>query len=371
MTAGKVMAFKTSGGPFTNLGGIPAADITTDTALNLTVTSITVPADFTDCMFSVLDTKEGDGKFTATVSSVPSNGGSSLTDIDVSLDGGSTWPLSLGAATAGTYLVQGTYKSAHNVKMRARNAVGPGNANPTSAPVTPKGIRIVGFITGAIASGSSANTKSNSLTALTGGVRSAAQAGDFVLGLAAGAAGAEITFAVTSTGYTDVRTRQYANGQNDATLLCSYKYLSGADTTIDWGSFTGNGAQGKVFHAVVLEGVDSTTPLDGVTPVPATATNTGHADLGNITIATLGAWIMACYASGFGSTAKTYGAPANMTQLTNTQLVTGTRSVSGIIATKKPTSIAAFNPDALTTASGAADSTNDTYCSVAFSLKPE
>ena len=371
--AGDDVSRQYDAGFVTNLGGIPCAAITGDTTLNFGVSSLTAPAAVTDGMFSVADTKQGDGKFSLTLSSLPSDGGSALTDFDVSLDGGSTWPLALGAATTGTYLVQGTYKTAHSVKLRARNAIGAGAANTNAKSVTPKGIRLRGVTTTDIASGNSATTKSVSLTGLTGGSGSSAQIGDIVIAIAAGSSGADIGFPTpTPATYTDIRARQYVSpSTNDITMLCSQKILSAADTTVDWGTFIGNGAQGKVFHLIVLEGVDSATPLDGVSVVSNTLSNSGLIDLTSITLTTLGAWIMGIFGSAFGSTGKTYVVPSNMTQLTNSTRPTGTRGVSLITAFNKPTSIAAFDPAAMTMASGSTDASTDSVAGVLFVLKPE
>lgn len=96
--------------------------------------SATAPAQFQDGDWSVAD-KETGGTITITISTLPSDGGSAITDLEYQIDGGA-WT-SLGGTTTGSYDVSGlTDDVAVSVAIRAVNAVGAGTASAMKA-VTP------------------------------------------------------------------------------------------------------------------------------------------------------------------------------------------------------------------------------------------
>ena len=96
--------------------------------------ALTVPAQFGTGDWSVADAGTG-GDITITVTTLPDDGGSALTDLEYQIDGGS-W-VSLGDTATGDYPVSGLTDDVEvDVAIRAVNAVGAGTASATKA-VTP------------------------------------------------------------------------------------------------------------------------------------------------------------------------------------------------------------------------------------------
>jgi hypothetical protein len=94
----------------------------------------TAPAQFGTGDWSVSDDGTG-GDITITITALPSDGGSAITDLEYQLDGGS-W-VSLAGTTTGDYPVSGlTDDVEYDVSIRAVNGIGNGTASATKA-VTP------------------------------------------------------------------------------------------------------------------------------------------------------------------------------------------------------------------------------------------
>jgi hypothetical protein len=105
--------------------------------IETTTGSATAPDAFVTGEWSVADlgTK---GDIRITISTLPDNGGSAITDLEYQLDGGS-W-VSLSATTTGTYDIAGlTDGTEYSVKIRAVNAEGNG-ADSDAKTVTPTGV---------------------------------------------------------------------------------------------------------------------------------------------------------------------------------------------------------------------------------------
>jgi len=100
----------------------------------------TAPVAFESAMWDLADAGTG-GTLTLTVSSLPADGGSAITDLEVSIDGGAF--TSLGGAQADTYMLSGLTDDVEvSVLLRAVNAIGAGpaqsakTASPTTVAVT-------------------------------------------------------------------------------------------------------------------------------------------------------------------------------------------------------------------------------------------
>ena len=109
--------------------------LTADQTISITVGDVAeAPAQFGTGDWSVTDAETG-GDITITISVLPDDGGSALTDLEYQLDGGA-W-VSLGAAVTDDYPVSGLTDDVEvAVAIRAVNAAGAGPASATKA-VTP------------------------------------------------------------------------------------------------------------------------------------------------------------------------------------------------------------------------------------------
>jgi len=97
----------------------------------------TAPAQFGAGDWSVADDETVDGAL-LTISTLPSDGGSAITDLEYQVDGGS-W-VSLGDTTTGPYGITGlTYNTSQSIAIRAVNAIGNGDPSATKS-VTPTGL---------------------------------------------------------------------------------------------------------------------------------------------------------------------------------------------------------------------------------------
>ena len=133
--------FPHSGYESNSVGGYFGDQTGVDTDPTLTVVhsggAATAPDAFVTGEWSVADlgTK---GDIRITISTLPDNGGSAITDLEYQLDGGS-W-VSLSATTTGTYDIAGlTDGTEYSVKVRAVNAEGNG-ADSDAKTVTPTGV---------------------------------------------------------------------------------------------------------------------------------------------------------------------------------------------------------------------------------------
>lgn len=128
--------------------------------------------------------------------------------------------------------------------------------------VVSSGIQFVGGNISRKAGATSGNTTIALNSGLTGGIASAAQSGDFVLGVYATASTADRSLSITdgSTAYTLIASELYSNVAVDTNLRCGYKFITG-DTATTFGP-TGNSADSGAMAVYVFRGVDTTTPLD-------------------------------------------------------------------------------------------------------------
>lgn len=165
------------------------------------------------------------------------------------------------------------------------------------------GIEFVGGATGAVAGTTSSWTLS--LTALTGGIATQPEAGDFVVVFYGNGDGASRVLSVLTAGYT-ARANLYANDGRDTNLVCATKMLSTPETTVE---LSGTGSTSNAGAAVVLvyRGVDPVAPL--ATAVEThTQVNTHRPFPPAISPGTGGAWVVAG-----GSGAHAYATDVTLT----------------------------------------------------------
>lgn len=158
---------------------------------------------------------------------------------------------------------------------------------------------------GAIKNGWGGATSGNntlSLTALTGGIASSAQAGDFVIAVYATGSTGDRTLTITdgTTNYTLIGSELYSNAAFfDTNLRVAYKRLTGADASVTFGPTT-NALDGGAAIVYVWRGVSSTTPLD-VAATTSTGINTGRPDPPAITPVSAGSKIIVIGAAASGT----------------------------------------------------------------------
>lgn len=147
---------------------------------------------------------------------------------------------------------------------------------------------------------------------LTGGIGTAAAAGDLVVvtnsvGTAARAPALNIT---TPTGYTALTAQRTTATTYDTNVQTCYKIMGGTPDTSVTIPGSGNTADGQAYTIQVFRGVDTTTPLD-VTPTYATGSGVGNQfNAAAITPVTAGAWILACGGGASATGTTLYTAPS-------------------------------------------------------------
>lgn len=173
-------------------------------------------------------------------------------------------------------------------------------------PRRQQGIAFVGLATATKAGATSGNTTLSLSSGLTGGTRSAVQAGDLVIAAYSSSSTVDRTLAITdgTTAYTLIGSELYANDTYDINLRVAYKFMgSTPDTATTFGP-TGATSDAGATAVYVFSGVNATTPLD-VAATTATALNSGLPNPPSITPVTAGAYIMCV-----GATLASGSAPA-------------------------------------------------------------
>ncbi len=137
------------------------------------------------------------------------------------------------------------------------------------------GIQFVGGATASKVGDTVGNSTIPLNSGLTGGIASAAQTGDFVLGVyhVGSSAGVDRSLAITdgSTGYTLIGSELYVSeSTRSSNLRLAYKFIT-SDTDTTFGP-TGATTDAGAMVVYVFRGVNTTTPLD---VTPTTYTNNG------------------------------------------------------------------------------------------------
>ena len=225
-------------------------------------------------------------------------------------------------------------------------------------------LQYVGGATATKAGATSGNT-TISLTALTGGIATSAQAGDVVIAGFATGSTADRTLLIqdpSGTAYTLVGSELYSNGTSyDTNLRVGLKELTAADASVTFGP-TGNAADAGAMFVHVWRGEDETTILD-VTAVTATGTGTGRPDPGAITPSTNGAVII-CIGAGAAAT----GAVFTAAYLSNFRTATSVDTNDAMIGVGSVAwSSGAYNPAVWT---GGSTVTSNSWAAVTLALRP-
>jgi len=205
-----------------------------------------------------------------------------------------------------------------------------------------------------------------SLTALTGGLSSSAQAGDLVIAAYCEASLSDTTMVIrdpSSANYTLIFNEFYANGTtSDTNLRVAYKRLTAADASVTFvGSASTNNSLAGVVH--VYRGVHATTPLD-VTATGATGTGTGRPNPASITPVTPGAKIIIVGASATQGTAAAYTA-AYLSNLVQAQ---GSDTFDAMIGMGRVDWTSGAYDGAQFT--GGTTATGDSWASMSIALRP-
>jgi len=150
--------------------------------------------------------------------------------------------------------------------------------------------------------GATSGNSTISLTTLTGGIASAAAAGDLVIAVFATGSTANRTLSITdgTTAYTLIDTELYSNGTTyDTNLRVAYKLLTANDTSVTFGP-TLNAQDAGAMAVHVWRGVNTASIFD-VAAVPATGTGSGRPNPASITPTTSGAFIVIAGAGSAGT----------------------------------------------------------------------
>ena len=187
-----------------------------------------------------------------------------------------------------------------------------------------------------------------SLTSLTGGIGTAPQAGDIVIVAVAIGSTSDLTFSVSTNGYTSIA-ELYVSDTYDTNLEVSYKVMgSTPDTSVSISITSGVAADAVAVAVHVWRGIDNVNPLDA-TPTTVTATNTIRPNPPAITTVTDNAEIIIVGASS-EATAQTLSAPAGYGDIIQATSAS-TNDVAIAIASASATTAGAYDPGTFSTAS--------------------
>ena len=180
------------------------------------------------------------------ISALPADNGSALTDIEYRKDGGTA--TSLGAATTGNYdLAIFTDGVSADIEIRAVNANGSSAWSDVKAVTTTaasSGWTLVGI--SPVIKGIVASSQQTDLTALTGGIDTAAAAGDLVVTIAGAASNTDRNLAIS--GQDSIIQDRVTNDTYRAMLVIGQKVMTGTpDTSV---TITANASSGSSLAAV-------------------------------------------------------------------------------------------------------------------------
>lgn len=207
-----------------------------------------------------------------------------------------------------------------------------------------------------------------SLTALTGGLASAAAAGDIVIATYIVNNFSDLALGITdgTNNYTLIGSELFRASSGSSTgsnVRVAYKILTGADASVTFAATTANKPSAGAVH--VWRGAHKTTPID-VTPTTASANNSGRPNPPAVTPVTAGAKIIAVG----GATASTSFTAFTSSDLSNffTQNAFLTNYAGLGIGSADWTS-GAFDPAAF--GGGGGTSTANSWVAMTFALRPE
>ncbi|MFA5868068.1 MAG: hypothetical protein WC891_08985, partial [Actinomycetota bacterium] len=223
----------------------------------------------------------------------------------------------------------------------------------------------VQYVGGASGTGTGA-TYSVSLTGLTGGVGSAAIAGDLVIVVTGWASAADGNPGVTTpTDYTE-EYDLYKSDTRDVNVSVNWKIMGGTpDTSVTVSGFN-NAANGGATVVHVWRGADQTTPMDVAPPVGVTAGNASSPNSPAITPITAGTYVLTVGMGTGDATPLTKTAPTGYGDAVS---VAGTGSTMSAIANiaSMAWSSGAEDPAAWT---GGETSTSDSWAAGTLAIRP-
>lgn len=216
---------------------------------------------------------------------------------------------------------------------------------------------------GAVSGNSLSSTITLDLTALTGGIDTAARDGDVVIfaHLNRNTSAGDLDVGTTTSGYTEIADIYDSDTAVHVNLSVNWKRMG---STPDTQVISNNTTSRNVAIAYVLRGVDPSTPLD-VTSTTATGQNSGRADPPSIAPTTVGSVVLAIGANISSSTAALTG-PSGYSNIVNRADNTTTPYPVIGIGMKYWTS-GAEDPAAWT---GTGDSTTYAWTAVTLALRP-
>lgn len=203
-----------------------------------------------------------------------------------------------------------------------------------------------------------------SLTALTGGIDTAARAGDFVLAAYAAVSTSNLSLTV-GDGTWDSPTGLWANDSRDANLRIATKVMTATPDTQVQGSGQTTATNGAVMVCHVWRGLDTSTPLD-VAVVSATGTNSALPNPDPITPVTANAILIAVGAGTGTAVNNAVSAPTGYTNLAQVTVDPG-NSITCAIASKVWGGAGAEDPAAF---GGLASTTSDGWAAYTLAIRP-
>ncbi len=271
--------------------GSPFAGIADDTTISFTTAAAaTAPAAFTVGQWTAA-TGSGASEIDINITTLPSDGGSSITALQYSVDSGSTWANLTGTGTGSRTIDQHsdgstgtlTASTSYNIEVRAVNAVGNGADSDTKATTTgaaasdPAGDILT--LLGAKAKALYATTDFANMKQNTGGstaVTAAGQAVRYLEDLSGNGnhSTAQSGNALSASGYLDWNDAEFiiaATGDFTSTSEV-YALVDPADDADDFWNLLGVDGQSGIYLCVVQSGAGS-APSAGFTPSAVTVNN--------------------------------------------------------------------------------------------------
>ncbi len=208
-------------------------------------------------------------------------------------------------------------------------------------------------------------TYSVDLTGLTGGVGTAAKAGDLVICLVGSGSSADLAIGVSSPGdYTEL-VELVGSDSRVSNFSVNWKLMGPTPDTSVTVVGENNSANGGAAVVFVLRGADRITPID-VATTSITGTNGALPDPPAITPITPGAWIVVCGVGTGDSTPVAQTVPSGYGNAVSVLGTGSTRSAVTSIASKAWTS-GAENPAAWT---GGETTVSDAWCAATIAIRP-
>lgn len=241
-------------------------------------------------------------------------------------------------------------------------------SNETFVPASGSTPATLQYVGSAVATGNSA-AFAVGLTALTGGIDTAARTNDLVIIASGWVSTADGNPGPTTTGYTEIADL-YSNDTRDANLSVAYKFMGATPDTSCTVAGSGSTTNGAVAVAHVWRNVDQTTPMD-VTAVPSSGAaspniNGSIPDAPAITPVSAGAVVVAIGGGTSASVLTGTAAPTGYSNFKVAQVDPGS-AFNIFVASKAWSGSGAEDPAAF---AGTGTSTSDSWAALTLALRP-